>query len=147
MPTDKKPEMVDHPKHYGGDVPYEVIKVLRAWLSPEAFRGWLLGTIIKYLPRAEHKGHMVEDLKKARWYLDYFIKYLEEPTSVPKKEVLIDGTLADSISGHLFVQGDRDEPMEAVCRFCSCTRMQFIKTAFPHCARKHEAYEADRDHG
>lgn len=76
MPDERR-EMVDHPAHYGGDVPYEVIKVLKAWLPPEAFRGWLLGTIIKYLPRARAKGAELEDLRKARWYLDYLIREVE----------------------------------------------------------------------
>jgi hypothetical protein len=28
---------VNHPNHYGGDTTYEVIKVLRAWLTPDEF--------------------------------------------------------------------------------------------------------------
>jgi len=59
-------EAVDHPKHYGGvDNPYEVIKVIEAW-DP----GFHLGNTIKYVARAGRKGSAIEDLQKARWYLD-----------------------------------------------------------------------------
>lgn len=59
-------EAVDHPAHYGGvDNPYEAIKVIEAWGL-----GFCLGNTVKYIARAEHKGATVEDLKKARWYLD-----------------------------------------------------------------------------
>lgn len=59
-------ETVNHSPHYGGaDNPYEAIKVIEAWRL-----GFCLGNTVKYIARAEHKGAPVEDLKKARWYLD-----------------------------------------------------------------------------
>jgi hypothetical protein len=65
-------ETVDHPQHYGGDTPYETIKVLRAWLTPEQFEGFCLGNAIKYLSRAGKKHtDPSEDLKKAAWYAQY----------------------------------------------------------------------------
>lgn len=77
-----KPDMVDHPAHYGGaDDPYEVIKVLEAWLTPEQMQGFCIGNTIKYVARAGKKGDLGEDLKKARWYLDYTIGLLEKPSS------------------------------------------------------------------
>jgi hypothetical protein len=78
MTTDNdRNENVDHPSHYGGaENPYEVIKVLEAWLTPEAMKGFCLGNVIKYIARADLKNGM-EDLKKAKWYLDYYIEYLE----------------------------------------------------------------------
>lgn len=70
-------ETVNHPDHYGGaDNPYEVIKVLRAWLTPEEFRGFCKGNVHKYLARANRKGGD-EDAAKAAWYarcLDDFNK-------------------------------------------------------------------------
>jgi len=69
-------EKVDHPAHYGGaDNPYEVIKVIRAWEL-----GFALGNTIKYIARAGKKSKetLLEDLKKARWYLDDEIKELEK---------------------------------------------------------------------
>ena len=64
---------VNHPPHYGGeDNPYEAIKVIEAWGL-----GFHIGNVVKYLSRAGRKGDIVEDLKKARWYLDREIARLE----------------------------------------------------------------------
>lgn len=61
-----KQEQVNHPKHYGGaDNPYEAIKVIEAWGL-----GFCLGNTAKYISRAGKKDDAVEDLEKARWYLD-----------------------------------------------------------------------------
>ncbi len=71
---ESKREAVDHPDHYGGeDNPYEVIKVVEAWNL-----GFCLGNAIKYLYRARFKGTYLEDLKKARWYLDRVISNEEQ---------------------------------------------------------------------
>jgi hypothetical protein len=71
-----KKEAVNHPAHYGGkDNPYEVIKVIEAWgLDTDFF----LATVIKYIPRAGKKGDALEDLQKARWYLDRKISNMEK---------------------------------------------------------------------
>lgn len=69
-------EHVAHPSHYGGDVPYETIKVLEAWMTPEQFTGFCRGNTIKYLSRAGKKGDRLTDLQKAQFYLDYEIKTL-----------------------------------------------------------------------
>jgi hypothetical protein len=68
-------EMVNHPLHYGGDVPHEVWKCLSAWgLEADA----MLWTAVKYIARAGKKSpNKLEDLKKARWYLDNRIQQLE----------------------------------------------------------------------
>lgn len=67
-------ETVDHPAHYGGaDDPYEAIKVIEAWGL-----NFSLGCVIKYICRREKKGDVIEQLKKARWYLDREIARLEK---------------------------------------------------------------------
>lgn len=64
---------VNHPAHYGGqDDSYEAIKVIRAWDL-----GFNLGNTLKYIARHLKKGSALEDLKKARWYLDEQIKWME----------------------------------------------------------------------
>lgn len=67
-------EAVDHPAHYGGeDNPYEVIKVIEAWgLS------FNLGNTVKYIGRHDSKDDPLQDLKKARWYLDREIARMED---------------------------------------------------------------------
>ncbi len=62
---------VDHPAHYNqGEI--ECIDDVKADLTPEEFRGFLKGSILKYMWRESHK-RQDEDLKKAEWYLDYLI--------------------------------------------------------------------------
>lgn len=71
-------EYVENPPHYGGkDNPYECIKVIEAWGLDKNFD---LGTAIRYICRAGEKpdNPVLQDLKKARWYLDREIKKLEE---------------------------------------------------------------------
>lgn len=70
----KVAEVVNHPAHYGGDVPHETVKCREAWgLESDA----LLWNAVKYISRSGKKGVAVEDLKKARWYLDWRISSLE----------------------------------------------------------------------
>lgn len=66
-------DAVNHPPHYGGENnPYEAIKVIEAWAL-----GFNLGNAVKYISWCEHKGSTIEDLKKARWYLDREIQNRE----------------------------------------------------------------------
>ena len=69
--TDIKPmsisNMVDHPAHYNkGKI--EVIDFIEDQQLP-----FHLGNVVKYIARAGSKGDKLEDLKKARWYLDRYI--------------------------------------------------------------------------
>jgi hypothetical protein len=74
-------EMVNHPQHYGGDVQHEVIKCLESWgLEMDA----LLWNAVKYIARAGKKTFMLEDLEKARFYLDRRIMYLRSESGQPQ---------------------------------------------------------------
>lgn len=57
-------DMVNQPPHYRAGDTYETIRVIEAWNL-----GFNLGNAVKYISRWQSKGG-VEDLKKARWYLD-----------------------------------------------------------------------------
>ena len=46
---------------------------MEAWMSTEAFAGYLAGNVVKYIARYRDKNG-VEDLKKARHYLDKLIE-------------------------------------------------------------------------
>jgi hypothetical protein len=69
-------DVVNSPSHYksGG---IEAIEGIEASMEPEAFVGYLKGNIMKYMWRYERKGKPIEDLKKARWYLDRLIQKVE----------------------------------------------------------------------
>jgi hypothetical protein len=64
------------PEHYkvGGIEPYEY---MRMKLTKEQYEGFLLGNVIKYVSRYQHKNG-VEDLKKAQWYLNELVKLYKE---------------------------------------------------------------------
>lgn len=65
-------DRVNHPKHYNfGTI--EVIDAIEDWGL-----GFHLGNVVKYVARAPHKGSELEDLKKARWYLDRKIQKLSK---------------------------------------------------------------------
>ena len=62
---------VNNPAHYTfGTV--EVIEAIEAWEL-----GFHLGNVVKYVARAARKGRYLEDLKKARWYLEREIRRRE----------------------------------------------------------------------
>lgn len=69
-------DVVNSPPHYkaGG---IEAIEGIEASMAPEAYAGYLKGNILKYMWRYERKGKPIEDLKKARWYLDRLIQKVE----------------------------------------------------------------------
>ena len=69
-------DAVNHPQHYGGEEdPYEAIKVIEAWGL-----GFHLGNTVKYISRAGKKSgqSLLQDLRKARWYLDRWIQRMEK---------------------------------------------------------------------
>lgn len=66
-PVANKPDVVNHPPHYkvGG---IETIDFIKAKLTPQEFRGYLLGNVLKYASRAGHKGNSAQDMGKMAWY-------------------------------------------------------------------------------
>ena len=62
----------DHYKKLGAYQPWEV---LRRWLTPEEFRGYMKGTAIAYLAREQDKGGML-DIKKAGHTLQGLVELL-----------------------------------------------------------------------
>ena len=68
---------VDHPTHYNTHS-----SGVECIVVAEGF-GFNLGNVVKYVWRAEEKGAPLEDLKKARWYLDREISRRDK--QAPKK--------------------------------------------------------------
>jgi len=68
----KEEDVVNQPSHYNnGNI--EAIKYMQDNMPRDAFIGYLEGSIKKYLHRWRYKNG-AEDLKKARWYLNYLIQ-------------------------------------------------------------------------
>jgi hypothetical protein len=68
MPTE---DVVNNPSHYNQSG-VECIDAIEA-CTDEGFEYYLQGNILKYIWRYRYKNG-VEDLKKARWYLDKLIE-------------------------------------------------------------------------
>ena len=69
---DKK--VTDHPARYNGNTPYECYLVLKEWLTPDQYKGFLLGNALKYLCRLGKKDDNLSELKKAQWYVNKLIE-------------------------------------------------------------------------
>ena len=61
-----------HPQHYNHGNKYEPWDVIDDWGLDFA-----LGNVVKYIARAGHKGDALEDLKKAKNYLNHAIMRME----------------------------------------------------------------------
>ncbi len=69
--ADVAEDTINHPKHYTSHPSnVECITVVE-WMS------FNLGNAVKYIWRAGFKGYQIEDLQKARWYVDREIKRLD----------------------------------------------------------------------
>ena len=69
--TKQVKETVNHPEHYNKGI--EVIDFIDSWNLD-----FTSGNIVKYVARHKHKDSPLEDLKKAKWYLDRLIESYEE---------------------------------------------------------------------
>ena len=66
-------DTVSRPHHYNtGNV--ECIEAIQESMDKAEFKGYLKGNIFKYVWRYEYKNKPVEDLRKAKWYLERLIE-------------------------------------------------------------------------
>jgi len=72
VPYAPDPDPVNKPQHYrvGGEI--ECIDYIYQQLGAEGIKTYLEGNILKYMHRWRFKNG-VEDLRKAKWYLDKLI--------------------------------------------------------------------------
>ena len=106
---------INNPSHYAAGRKYETIEVIDDWEL-----GYRLGNSVKYISRAGRKdpAKTIEDLKKARWYLDREIEALEGaqvPYSVTYEDILEDQA-ASAAAGEVLaleygVQDVDDQPL------------------------------------
>lgn len=74
-------ELVNHPDHYKSANGIECIEAIESVLTPEEYLGYLRANCMKYLWRCREKGNMLQDLKKAQWYLNRLVHEIEYPDS------------------------------------------------------------------
>lgn len=101
----------DHYQKLGDYQPWEV---LRRWLTPEEFRGFMKGTAIAYLARERDKGGLV-DIEKGTHTLQAFIEFEQEAkTEAPQSK----HTPCDELKQkHVWVE-DHNAINGAVCIWC-----------------------------
>lgn len=70
----KDTDVIANPKHYVSGRQFEPKDVIRDWEL-----NFNLGNVVKYISRAGRKGHgkKLEDLRKAKQYLEFELAYLE----------------------------------------------------------------------
>lgn len=66
-------EKVNHPAHYAEGRRFEPIDVIQDWNLD-----FCLGNTVKYISRCGRKNDAIEDLEKAKFYLDYKLRELQE---------------------------------------------------------------------
>ena len=104
-----KNDPVNRPAHYT-DGKIEVIDFIE-----DKKLGFCLGNAVKYIARAGKKDPTkeIEDLKKARWYIERRIKELENATTVFVDEITHDAPLMCKIERFLF--GESPSALFAKC--------------------------------
>ena len=85
-------DVVNHPKHYQGADGMEAIDVIKAFKL-----NFHLGNVVKYILRKDSKGDALQDLKKAKWYLEREIASIFDPTSADSYDALQDGEAQVSV--------------------------------------------------
>ena len=81
-PVNPPKEEINHPDRYAGGK-YECIDIMLDVFGKEAVKHFCLLNAFKYIWRQEKKGG-VEDIKKAMFYMDYYIKLTEEENETDK---------------------------------------------------------------
>ena len=85
-------ERVDHPAHYTAHPSgIECIDVVE-------HMGFCLGNAIKYIWRADLKGDAIEDLRKARWYIE---------REIARREAAADDARVEG-AGQVLIKGEPD---------------------------------------
>ena len=67
-------EKINHPNHYNSGK----IEVMDTIEDAGFAEGFCLGNALKYILRASITENYIEDLNKARWYIDYIIEKSED---------------------------------------------------------------------
>lgn len=74
-------QMVSHPPHYQTKSGLEAITVIEAFTDGlQGIEAVCTGNVLKYMLRWGEKNG-IQDLEKARWYLDYLINNLKKESA------------------------------------------------------------------
>ena len=77
------------PKSTYYDIGIETIKIIKAKLTKEQFKGYLLGNLIKYPCRLNFKGQSERDAEKIRFYSGMLEDEMEDKRKQPGRRVTL----------------------------------------------------------
>lgn len=77
---DREPDVVNHPAHYETAKGFECKDVIIEAIGLGGYLMFCLGNVIKYVFRHLKKGG-IEDLRKAKWYLDTYLELSDDGES------------------------------------------------------------------
>lgn len=113
-------DMVNHPSHYQSGSGLEVIDVIKAFTSNlTGIEATDTGNVLKYMCRWKNKNG-VEDLKKAKWYLEHLIDNVENRIDSKEEDesdlikALIDGIKNCDIDYMTHIFADKKEAERAL---------------------------------
>lgn len=86
-----KDEVLDEKSRYYDAGGIETLDIIRAKLTPEQYKGFLLGNILKYGCRANFKGNFERDLEK----VGYYQAFLAEFMALQERATYLGGTLEE----------------------------------------------------
>ena len=105
-------DVLENPPHYLQGI--ETIKVIRAKLTDEEYKGYLKGTIMKYNTRIGLKGSIQDesnDAGKLRWYASKLEEFINESVNKPASKEIENANvdIADEIINGKFCVGGNCE--------------------------------------
>lgn len=81
-------ETVNHPSHYQSKNGLEAIDVIEAFCDGlNGLEAFCTGNVLKYMCRWKNKNG-IEDVKKAKWYIDKLIMYFEKNNMVEGSDIV-----------------------------------------------------------
>lgn len=81
-PSDPAYKEIHQPAHYQVWPGQEAIHIIKEVLTPAEFNGYCKGNILKYRLRAGGKDSVVQDIEKAKKYLEFLEAYIKEEKEV-----------------------------------------------------------------
>lgn len=103
-----------NPNHYIFGV-IETIEYLKAKLTPEEYRGFLKGNVLKYVSREAEKNGL-EDLKKDKWYLDKLIEFENDRKLSSIEAIEISGDLQATYAPKIKMTKKESEMLKSLKR-------------------------------
>lgn len=64
------------PDYYAGNGLSPIGAFQQGLMSEEQYKGFLIGNVIKYVIRAGKKDDAIEDLEKAKHYIEFYLELL-----------------------------------------------------------------------